>query len=314
MTRKIKPFEDWAEIEKMQKFFWPEERIVLWLMKEGKTPSEVATIMQLSNRQLAEFEMKRAIDIARFYVKWKKTIEVFPFDRLRKEDRILINELIINRKGLDEVSKILKTSKTAVTYRVSRVKNELQGIGKDDAYSFLCHAFNKRNLRPYPSGTDTIGGLRKMALDEPWRIDVRNLILPLVGKVWYVWGGQDLWNKESVADCSGFVLEVLKKVNRLPKNVKDMTAQGLSEFFSVSTKNPKLADLVFYGGSWKDVNHVMFYFGDSVSEFPGKKTVVGMCGGNIGMTIEQAKKLGAALWVKKTPVYRSDFLGFKIVK
>ncbi len=57
---------------------------------------------------------------------------------------------------------------------------------------------------------------------------------------WYVWGGDD----PAGFDCSGFVIECLKAVGKLPRQ-GDWTAHQLAHKFIV-TANPVPADLVFW--------------------------------------------------------------------
>jgi len=141
-----------------------------------------------------------------------------------------------------------------------------------------------------------------------WRDEVKEFITSQVGKIWYVWGGQNIGG--GVADCSGLVLEVLKKFGRLPKDFPDTTADGLYKFVTTPTENPKPGDLVFYGRS--RISHVMFYVG-KVYDI-GDRCVAGMCGGRKNMTSNQARLMGSSLWVRKYPKYRNDFVGFGKVK
>lgn len=142
---------------------------------------------------------------------------------------------------------------------------------------------------------------------DKWRVQFKLFLVSKLGKVWYVWGGQSL--KDGEADCSGLVIEVLKKYGRLPEDIPDMTAQGLSRMFAI-TKKPEPGDLAFYGKSWSKVTHVVFYIG-SFNNYPN--TVAGMCGGRSGMKKTWAKKLGAGLWLKTSAKYRRDFLGYRKV-
>jgi len=73
---------------------------------------------------------------------------------------------------------------------------------------------------------------RELALDYAWRF---------IG-TFYSWGGDD----PSGFDCSGFVIEVLKSVGKLPRK-GDWTAAGLYEHFkSVAVGEPREGCLVFW--------------------------------------------------------------------
>jgi len=160
-----------------------------------------------------------------------------------------------------------------------------------------------------------------MPKGEKWRDRFRDMMLMLSDKgVWYVWGGQKPFgyqhdvNLQGVADCSGLVLEVLKKLGKLPKAFPDMTAQSLSREFAATSK-PKPGDLVFYGKDWRRVTHVMFYFGEL--EYRADKkiadAVVGMCGGRGGMTEQEARMFGGMLKFQRGSKYRRDLLGARKV-
>lgn len=149
-----------------------------------------------------------------------------------------------------------------------------------------------------------------------WRENFRNLIMERIGNVWYVWGGQTLKglvSGEGECDCSGVVLEVLKEVGVLPKAFPDKTAHDLRRHFTSRTTKPEPGDLAFYGRPRK-VTHVMFHLG-IVEELNSDQCVVGMVGGGrSGMTYEQARLLGVGLWVRTSPRYRRDFLGYRKVQ
>ena len=77
----------------------------------------------------------------------------------------------------------------------------------------------------------------------------------------YVWGGNSLVYG---ADCSGFCIAVYKKVgintNSLPRTSALMASSSKGR--KVSVANAKPGDLVFYGDSKGNVNHVAIYIGN----------------------------------------------------
>lgn len=77
----------------------------------------------------------------------------------------------------------------------------------------------------------------------------------------YVWGGNSLY---SGCDCSGFCLQVYKAcgidISKLPRTSYDMASCSRGRRVSISEAKP--GDLVFYGTSSGEVNHVAIYLGD----------------------------------------------------
>lgn len=77
----------------------------------------------------------------------------------------------------------------------------------------------------------------------------------------YVWGGNSL---KYGCDCSGFCIEVFKKVgintSQLPRTSAGMAASSKGK--KVTYANAKPGDLVFYGDSKGNVNHVAIYIGN----------------------------------------------------
>jgi len=137
------------------------------------------------------------------------------------------------------------------------------------------------------------------------RKKIKNWILTNLGKVWYVWGGQNVQAGE--ADCSGLVIDLYKRLGIFPKNFPDMTAQGLWNTLDLKLL-PDTGDLAFYGKDTNHITHVMIYLGE-VGNW--SHTVAGMCGGRRNMTKQQAMWLGSGLWVRRHFRYRRDFVNFK---
>ena len=156
-----------------------------------------------------------------------------------------------------------------------------------------------------------------MSGSDTWREDAKKWLLDNCGEQWYVWRGQNI--EQGHVDCSGLVLEVLKKFKVLPESFGDVKAQGLSRCFRY-TRSPQVCDLVFYGKDWNHVTHVMFYVGE-LGGYDVEGTwlsydhcVAGMSGGKKNMSSSWARIMGAALWVKTSPRYRRDFLGYRRVE
>ena len=75
----------------------------------------------------------------------------------------------------------------------------------------------------------------KIATDVAWKF---------LGKP-YLWGGDDPFG----FDCSGFVIEILKSVGKLPRN-GDWTASGLYERFKADKRPPDVRPLKGYLVFW----------------------------------------------------------------
>ncbi|MDE7298431.1 MAG: C40 family peptidase [Lachnospiraceae bacterium] len=78
----------------------------------------------------------------------------------------------------------------------------------------------------------------------------------------YVWGGTSLTKG---ADCSGFCLAIYRacgiSTKKLPRTSYDMAASSVGK--TVSLANAKPGDLVFYGDTRGNVNHVGIYIGNN---------------------------------------------------
>jgi hypothetical protein len=156
-----------------------------------------------------------------------------------------------------------------------------------------------------------------------WRDEFRTTIMQLVGRVPYEWGGQDPFHpEEPSADCSGLTIALLQRLGKLPLvdstgHQWDAPAQGIARYFEAKAGVEDVAtgDLVFYGRAWDRVVHVMFWLGPLVLPAGERVTtaVVGMCGGQRGMTAAKARLIGANCWVRLAATYRGDLLGFKKV-
>lgn len=289
----------WDDLREAMQFMWPEERLVLRLMREGKAASDVAAILELSSRQRAQKEMRRVIEVAKFFSRHQAAVLKLYGTELpiTRRQQVIVRMYAVSRMTHEQIALELgNQSRWPVWERMRDAKKKLTRNHRDVA-----------RLLKESSARQWLRKRRTFMASEKWRKDLVDYLLANLGRIWYVWGGQDVNSGE--ADCSGLVLEVLKAFKRLPKDAPDMTAQGFSRKYSATT-DPRPGDLAFYGSGWSNVTHVMFHVG----EVDGNPScVVGMSGGRRGMTKDQAMKLGAAMWLKRSPKYRRDFLGYRRV-
>lgn len=289
-------------------FLREDERVLLDMVRGGKTFVDIAKIAGTNDKRIMR-EVGRVVDMLRFYYKNMKHVRLLYGNRLplNRKEILTLQMCIVHRRGYAEVSGYFNNlSKWATWRRVDLIRKKLF-VTHPDFVRFmdehLCRYRVRKEREQY----------RRLFMADEWREDLKRYLLNRIGNVWYVWGGQDLEN--GLVDCSGLVLEVLKMFGRLPKDVSDMSALGLSRLFgdvpgTEGHKIPIPGDLAFYGDNWRKVSHVMFFVGN-VGKHKG--CVVGMCGGKKDMTVETAKMLGAGLWVRTSAFYRRDFLGFRVV-
>lgn len=310
----------WADVEKVSRYLRDDERRMLCLCRMGKTPSDVARIFCLPSRQLADKEIRRAWEVARFYARWLPQLRKAERLDLSMERRGLFERFVLRRMSYLDVASEIGVEKFEVVRRLRMLLDHLRARGYADIADLLSETWSNRRLRVSMKGA--VGnriewkGKRRAMVLEPWRYDLKNLLLGMVGKVDYEWGSQHFsWpSGTGVADCSGLVIECLKKVGRLPEKFRDTTAQGLLNYFA-PVKTPKLCDLVFYGRALSSVTHVMFYLGKgqlhadrATEDLRARECVIGMCDGAKDMQACDARMLGAGLYVRTTPRYRKDFL------
>ena len=277
-----------------------DERMVLELRRSGATLAQMRDLLGMAPNSTINKTVDSVVGVAKFFV---ENVEVLDAEK----DPIL--RAFARGVDLDEI---------AIDNKVSRstIKRRLAVLILNHPHSTV---YDKvRAIRQYTRNTQK----GKNMANANWRDEFRKLILERVGNVWYVWGGQSLhgaWalsqpskTKQGTADCSGLVLEVLKEVGVLPKTFPDKTASELRQQFSSVTTKPEPGDLAFYGQPNR-VSHVMFHLG-TVEGLDSDQCVVGMAGGGrSGMTYEQARLLGVGLWVRTSPKYRKDFLGYRKV-
>ena len=65
-------------------------------MREGRSASDISTILQLNHEKLARYEMKSAINVASFFVKWKHVLEEIHSERLSEDEEIILGMFIRN--------------------------------------------------------------------------------------------------------------------------------------------------------------------------------------------------------------------------
>jgi len=292
----------------------------------GKTPMAVSKILGLPSRQLAEKEMKRVLQIARFYLDHLEAMRRIPDLTLSLDRMLLLDLFVLKRKNYVAVAQVLGVTKQELIRRFRFLLDHLRSSGYSDIADLLSGTWSNRRLRISMKGA--VGnrlewkGKRRAMVADAWRYDLRNMLLGMIGKVDYEWGSQRFsWpSGVGVADCSGLVIECLKKVGKLPANFRDTTAQGLLNYFA-PVKTPKLCDLVFYGRETSSVTHVMFYLGkdqlregDVTDGLRHRECVIGMCDGAKDMQACDARVLGAGLYVRTSPRYRKDFLAYGGVK
>jgi hypothetical protein len=308
----------WEDLDEVTAFLLPDERILVSLMRRGKTPSQVASILNLPSRQLADKEMRRVGEIVKFYLRWKDTARKIPVPTLSVEKNLALLSFVRERFSRKRAEKMLGETQHRFSRKMIFLIDSIGRNGYPDLAQMLQETWSNKRLRPYTNGATgnrrEWKGKRRAMIVDPWRYDMRNLLLKLVGKVDYGWGAQTIDWKElrGVSDCSGLVIELLKKVGRVPQNFRDTTAQGLAAFFSKHTRDPSIGDIVFYGRSWSKVTHVMVYVG-KVEALNTEEAVGGMVGGDQSTTVERAKLIGANLYLRSSPNYRGDLLGYGVV-
>lgn len=317
------------DLGSLSRYLLPGEAAILELARLGKTPVEVARVLGLPSRQLADREVWRVGEVARFYAERAGLMErVKEVSRSFSVERAeLIRLFVFERLLLREVAERLGIQRKEARRRLRLLLDHLRRDGYPDVAGLLEETWSNRKLRArhWERDAKMLGwrGGRRAMVAEAWRFDLRDLLLTYVGKIDYDWGGQrvDWAAGYGHADCSGLVIEMLKKVGRLPATFRDVNAQGLWGFFSKRTRQPQLCDLAFYGKDPQRIQHVMFYLGrGQIPEgrasvwLREKECVIGMCNGAEDMEACDAHLLGAGLFVRTTPRYRGDFLGYGVVR
>jgi cell wall-associated NlpC family hydrolase len=115
----------------------------------------------------------------------------------------------------------------------------------------------------------------------------------------YRWGGDD---PGTGFDCSGFCIEVLRSVGKLPRS-GDWTAQGLYDMFKEKPRSgPHLGCLAFWWNSSQTrIIHIEFCIDN-------KHTIGASGGGSKTTSFEAASKSNA--FIKVRPVRQNNLAGF----
>lgn len=301
----------WEDVERVRDLLERKERIVLRLARDGKTLTDLADIMRMRSRFEAREVLQRAVEVARFLVKWEpelRRLKSGPVQGLNARELKAVRLMVYHRRGRREVAAKLGCTPEAVDALSRRAEAKVpQELG-----ALLRASREMRKLRPHRDKR----GYRRSDM-EAWRTQVKNLLMDNVGKVWYDWGGQAPFKPEKmVADCSGLAIEALKLVGVLPSGFQDRKAAALAAYFVTTAKKPLPGDLAFYGRSSARINHVMIHVGE-VSLGGGRvaaDAVAGMCGGRRKMSSTEARLVGAGLWVRRSARYRGDYLFTRRVK
>lgn len=297
----------WDDVEDVWEYLWRDERIILGLVREGKTPTDVAEIMCLPNRFEAREEINRVVRVVTFHVRWASAIRSLCelSGVLSAEHKRVAVLYARRRKSSREIARRTGYAVSTVHNLVGRqIPVTLRAAGEGELAGFMVACSKARMLRLWVHNPGCRGGRtdRRMNMLQAWRNELKKYVLVNLGKMFYEWAGQDLVKGE--VDCSGFVIEVLKLFGVLPAGFKDTTAQGLSDHFKTATDELKFGDLIFYGANKRSVVHVMVFVGDVDGH---RNMVAGMCGGRRGMKAEWARKVGAGLWLRSMK-YRRDHL------
>lgn len=103
----------------------------------------------------------------------------------------------------------------------------------------------------------------------------------------YIWGGDD----PSGFDCSGFMIEILKSIGKLPRS-GDWTASGLADKWPISNL-PIRGDLVFWENTSGQIIHVEMLMGDGLA--------IGASGGG-SRTLTTADAVAQNAYIKIRPI------------
>ena len=101
----------------------------------------------------------------------------------------------------------------------------------------------------------------------------------------YIWGGDD----PSGFDCSGFVIEIMKSIGKLPRN-GDWTAHQLADMWQ-RTRDDKGGNLVFWRNAAGIAIHVEMCIGDGLA-------IGASGGGSKTTTLDMAIKQNAFIKIR----------------
>ena len=82
----------------------------------------------------------------------------------------------------------------------------------------------------------------------------------------YVWGGQEAIDNEAEFDCSGLIVEGLRRFGLIVPS-KDLSAQGIYNTFKkyeVTDGTLQFGDAVFFGTSKSSITHIMMVMNEKM--------------------------------------------------
>jgi len=124
----------------------------------------------------------------------------------------------------------------------------------------------------------------------------------------YVWGSRDA---AVGLDCSGLVAAALFETSLQSIDWRQWWTDRMWNDLE-ATPLPRPGDLVFYGGTGTDVQHVTVLVAPEGTEGLPNGLVVGACGGNSSCTTaDAAKRIGACVMPKVSVRYRPDMRGYR---
>jgi hypothetical protein len=311
-----------------------EAKVFRLVYEHRRRPSDLAVMLDMGSLQNASKRAKRILELAAYYCRHMPAIRAWGClidangGPLSRQDAGLLWACVVGRRSIRSLALEYGTRRSddnrrmEIHRRLKRAREAIEGLPDfatmvDDYFGGCYFIPTRRDLNM-----------------ETWRERVRGLVMSLVGRVWYVWGGgggaadrrpgvalpglkpQPPFEAFDglVADCSGLVLEVFKEAGVLPASWQDMGARAIARMYR-PVASPQPGDLAFYGKTWPELGHVMICVGDVAvgpKTIPG--AVAGMTGGDSTFTDPAWSRIvGAGLWIRKA-AYRRDLLGYRRVE
>lgn len=287
------------DIDNVLIFLKTQEIMFYKLVLEGKGLTDITVILGLNSVPHCRNEMIRLKKLIYFYYENLHLIERLFSNKIQlcSRDKCILDLFIVKRMSCRNIMKKLNFDNVdQVAGLMKTISRRLLKLGHCEIVQMIKNCAKNVTFRKHD---------RFVFKKDKWRDEMIKHLDKNIGKIFYTWGGQSL-DKKSI-DCSGLVIEEFKMFHRLPEDFNDTTAKGLSKIFGrCAVSEIERGDLLFYGSSWKNVTHVMIYYGQYDKY---ENCVIGMTGGRRNMKKILAKKVGAALWLKTSIKYRHDFLG-----